>query len=87
MFGRRSNLDEALLEWPAVAELQRSARRILKPLDTKPPDAVVTEKPQEGRKTDEYYDLKRQVFGVHRPTLQTIVDQVAVLQHQRCTGK
>jgi pilus assembly protein CpaF len=64
MFGRRSDLDEALLEHPAVAELQRSARRILEPLNTKPPSvAAVAEKPKEGRKTDEYYDLKRQVFG------------------------
>jgi pilus assembly protein CpaF len=64
MFGRRSGVDEARLEHPAVVELQRSVRRVLEPLKTKPPsDTAVAPNPHQARKTDEYYDLKKQVFG------------------------
>jgi pilus assembly protein CpaF len=64
MFGRRSGSDEALLEHPVVAELQRSVRRILEPVDAKPlAGAAIAAKPLQGRKTDEYYDLKKQVFS------------------------
>jgi pilus assembly protein CpaF len=64
MFGRRSGSDEALLEHPVVAELQRSVRRILEPLNAKSPsEAAIAAKPLHGRETDEYHDLKKQVFG------------------------
>jgi hypothetical protein len=64
MFGRRSGVDEARLEHPVVVELPRSVQRNLAPLNTKPPAVVaVAPNPHQTRKTDEYYDLKKQVFG------------------------
>src|ERR1700726_3168842 len=63
MFGKRSGLDEALLEHPVVAELQRSVRRILEPVNNNSPTAAMAKKTQPDRKTDEYHDLKTQVFA------------------------
>src|SRR6202030_1657583 len=64
MFGRRSGVDEARLEHPVMVELPRSVQRNLAPLNTKPPAVVaVAPNPHQTRKTDEYYDLKKQLFG------------------------
>jgi pilus assembly protein CpaF len=66
MFGRRSGFDEGVLEHPpvhpAVAELQRSARSLVAELSAESPNAI-TSGEKRPSKTDEYYDLKRQVFG------------------------
>ena len=68
MFGRKSGFDEDVLEHPmfhpAVAKLQKSAQSMAEGLSAKsshPP--AVTETSTNGRKTEEYYDVKRQVFG------------------------
>ena len=64
MFGRRSGSDEALLARPAVAALQDAARRIVEPVDTKLlAIAALNEKALEDGKSEDYHNLKRQVFG------------------------
>ena len=78
MFGKRTEVDELLLEVKRVvsspAEIQKAAL----------PNAGA-QKVREGRKIDEYHDLKRRIFGF----LIEIIDvsQLAKMDHEQARAE
>jgi pilus assembly protein CpaF len=80
MFGRRSEVDELLLEVRRVASDSATTPKIA------PARAIApAEKPHDGRKTEEYYDLKRRIFGF----LIEIIDvsQLAKMDHDQARAE
>src|SRR5471032_2173497 len=87
MFGRRSEVDELLLEVQRVASDSAEAAKVPTPTAKVVPLRLVPSTPnvREGRKTDEYYDLKRRIFGF----LIEIIDvsQLAKMDHEQARAE
>jgi pilus assembly protein CpaF len=87
MFGRRSEVDELLLEVQRVASGSTEAAKAPTPTAKVVPLRLVASAPnvREGRKTDEYYDLKRRIFGF----LIEIIDvsQLAKMDHEQARAE
>src|SRR5476651_2666956 len=87
MFGRRSEVDELLLEVQRVASGSPEAAKAPTPTAKVVPLRLVPSTPnvREGRKTDEYYDLKRRIFGF----LIEIIDvsQLAKMDHEQARAE
>jgi pilus assembly protein CpaF len=62
MFGKRSEVDELLLEVHRVASSSAAEPAAAKVVPLRPA-APATPAVRDGQKTDEYYDLKRRIFG------------------------
>jgi pilus assembly protein CpaF len=62
MFGKRSEVEELLLEVKRIASSSAQAPRAESP-KVVPLRVVPQQKARDGHKTDEYYDLKRRIFG------------------------
>ena len=65
MFGKRSTASDLLLDRPAkAAEIKVAEKATPAPAAARPPVAAASNPPPgRPRKTDEYYDLKTQIFG------------------------
>ena len=85
MFGKRSEVDELLLEVQRVASSSTTSPRLPSPKVV--PLRVVASPPKvrEGQKTEEYYDLKRRIFGF----LIEIIDvsQLTKMEHDQARGE
>ncbi len=79
MFGRRSEVDELLLE------VQQASKSTPQPKPVALRAAAPAEKPRDGGKTDEYYDLKRRIFGF----LIEIIDvsQLTKMDHEQARAE
>jgi pilus assembly protein CpaF len=84
MFGKRSEVDELLLEVKRVASNAVVPKAL--PARAAPLRAnSLVQKPREGGKTDEYHDLKRRIFGF----LVEIIDvsQLTKMDHSQARGE
>src|SRR5688500_1543242 len=63
VFGKRSEVEELLLEVKRVASNSVEAPKSSSPKVVPLRAAVPMQKARDGGKTDEYYDLKRRIFG------------------------
>jgi pilus assembly protein CpaF len=63
MFGKRSEVDELLLEVQRVASASTQAPKAASPKVVPVRGVASGPKDREARKTDEYHDLKRRIFG------------------------
>jgi pilus assembly protein CpaF len=63
MFGKRSEVEELLLEVKRVASSAPEVPKAVSPKVVPLRAAVPMQKARDGGKTDEYYDLKRRIFG------------------------
>jgi pilus assembly protein CpaF len=63
MFGKRSEVEELLLEVKRIASSSVETPKAASPKVVQLRAAVPMQKARDGGKTDEYYDLKRRIFG------------------------